>query len=223
MDYERRFRRPVLPFDGIEVHVDLQEMITSGRAEDQAPYEDVAPLGEWIDRGEVDLLVVSPYHVVPRRYLGLLRDAAFLVKMSGGEKHRPLCALAALYLHVLGKRVRASGDSACSYAGGWADVCAIDGSMFVECGTLNPQKPVQAMLAGQSLMVLPYTLGCAATSPDVIARLDPFPERCVEDFDDSPPRDPDLRRKCVALMQLARIRLGFIFVPRRPLRGDGLR
>ncbi len=168
---ERRFKRTVQPFKDLEVSVDLHEVITWGAGHHAAPYIDVAPLADWIEDGWVQLEVVSPYHIVPRRYFVLLDDPKFLSKMSGKDQHRPLCALAALYLHVLGKKVCVSSGSATTYAGGWADVRALNDSIFVECGTLNPQKPVRAMCAGETLLVLPYTMGCDELDERTLARL----------------------------------------------------
>lgn len=70
-----------------------------------------------------------------------------------------LAGLAAVYFErILHKQPDVSGKTSCSYAGGYADVAAKDGSIFAECGTLNPDKVERAMRAGVSLLIVPWAL-----------------------------------------------------------------
>ncbi len=201
----RRFRRKVAPFDDVEVQVDLQDALVCGRGRTPAPYVDVYPLADWIEDGWVRLRVVAPHHLVPKSLLTSFDDPKLLRHMSGGSSHRSLCAVAASYLTAIGKDVLIRGDSSCSYAGGWADVAAQDGSIYVECGTLNTRKPIDAMLSGETLMVLPYTLGCDLPDEETIAQLDPFPERDTTD-------------PYAGYLRLGRVQLGYIFEPKCTLR-----
>lgn len=150
--------RMVLPFEDVVVDVDLQDVITEGPGSDPGPLCSVLPLLELIESGAVQLHVVSPYHIVPPELRRSFEAPQLIALMSGKESHRELCALGASYLAFLGKSVLVDGTSACSYSGGWADVAATDGSMFVECGTLShTDKPITAMRSGDTLMILPYT------------------------------------------------------------------
>lgn len=205
----RRFRRTVEPFEDVEVEVDLQDALTCGIA--PAPYVDVYPLADWIEDGWVRLRVVSPHHLVPTGHHLFLYDKLG-PRLSGGESHQSLCALAVAYLHAIGKEFSFGGDSSCSYAGGWADVAAADGSIYVECGTLNTYKPIAAMLAGETLMVLPYTLGCNKLGERLVEKLDPFPD----------PTEADGPR-WMKHLRLGRIRLGYVFEPKCELRPHPLK
>lgn len=147
---ERRFRRPVEPFDDVAVNVDLHDMLQEGRGRSPAPYCHVLPLADWIEDEWIRLRVVSVPHAMSPDFLAHV-DAGKMSEhmMSGGTDHRRLCALAAAYLIAVGKKPLVSGTSDCSYAGGWADVAAQDGSLYVECGTLSDTyKPIAAMLHG---------------------------------------------------------------------------
>jgi hypothetical protein len=207
-DEMRRFHRTVEPFEDVEIEVDLQDMLTCGLA--PAPYCDVYPLADWIEDGWVQLRVVSPRHVALPSDISFFEAPELLECMSGGHAHRLLCALAAAYLTSIGKKARIGGASSCSYAGGWADVISVDGSMYVECGTLNTRKPIEAMLAGETLMVLPYALGCDRFDENTVARLDPFPERVEED-------------SIAKYLRLGRIQLGYIFEPKCRLKPNPLK
>lgn len=200
---ERRFRRKVAPFEAIEVDVDLQDVLQERRGPSPAPYCHVSPLADWIEDEWVRLHVVSLPHAISRDLL-IYVDAGEMPErfMSGGPSHRRLCALAMAYLIAAGKEPIAGGASSCAYAGGWADVIAEDGSLYVECGTLNTYKPIAAMLSGQTLMVVPYSLGCALPGDDVIERLDPFPDRIgATDASDK-------------YQKLGRVQLGYVFEPK---------
>ena len=76
--------------------------------------------------------------------------------LANRTEHHRLCALASLYLVSIGKGADCSGNSLCSYPGGWADVRAKDKSLYVECGTLNPTKPMMALKYFINLMIIPY-------------------------------------------------------------------
>jgi hypothetical protein len=199
MEETRRFVRKVSPFDDIEVEVVLQEVIC-GHDNFPAPYIDIYPLADWIEDGWVRLSVMSLYHCIPIEWRAQIERSRLRDMASGGPAHKSLCALAAAYLIFSGKEILIDGASSCSYAGGWADVATTDGSFYVECGALNTRKPIDAMLAGQTLFVLPYTLGCAMPNCDVLERLDPFPER----GDD--------------VLRLGRIQLAYLFEPKCKLK-----
>lgn len=210
----RRFRRKVEPFDDIEVDVDLQSVLEEGPGHSPAHYDDVWLLADWIEDGWVSLRVVSLHHVVPTGHHEFLYEE-LKGYLSGGEPHQRLCALACCYLHTIGKEFLCGGASACSYSGGWADVIATDRSLHIECGTLNTKKPFRAMCAGETLMVIPYGIGCDTPPAETVTRLDPHPERVGNDI--------QLARKFDVkgfeeMKRLGRIELGFIFEPKCKLR-----
>jgi hypothetical protein len=70
------------------------------------------------------------------------------------QEHRILCARAAIFLDVIGLPWR-SGRSLL-YPGGDADVLSEDARVAVECGNTLASKVVQALLAGWSVLVVPY-------------------------------------------------------------------
>lgn len=214
----RRFRRKVEPFEDVEVDVDLQCVLTSGPGMSPAHYDDVWPLADWIEDDWVNLRVVSPHHLVPAGYHKFFYEK-WGPRLSGGAGHQSLCALAAVYLHAIGKEFLVGGASACSYAGGWADAAAKDGSLYVECGTLNTRKPILAMLAGDALMVLPYTLGCDKPNEQILERLDPFPEQVEEDIRTASEFRLNLDNS-VRIGRIGRACLGYIFEPKCTLRPD---
>lgn len=213
---QRRFRRKVEPFEDIEVDVDLQCMLTSGPGMSPAHYDDVWPLADWIEDDWVRLRALSLHHLVPVGHHKFFYDK-WGPRLSGSPSHQSLCALAAVYLHAIGKKFLVGGASSCSYSGGWADVAATDGSIYVECGTLNTRKPIHAMLAGDTLMVLPYLLGCDTPNEQLIARLDPFPE-CVEEDIQTAQRFQLNCDKSVSLGRIGRICLGYVFEPKCKLK-----
>jgi hypothetical protein len=154
-DWEaRRFiRRPLLP-TSIHANVDLYEVICAHQREKVSP-NNVEPVIDWILSNKVRLTVVSLPHVLARTgdWSRLLAEAA---TGAGSERHRELCGIASIYLTAQGKKPLAGGNSLNSYAGGWADVSAEDGSIFVECGNLRGDKAVRALFCGQTIMVIPY-------------------------------------------------------------------
>lgn len=194
---DRRFLRKVEPIDA-EVSVDLFNVITPGRG--LASWSEIVPLIVWIEDGLVDLRVIAL-----RKFFDDSVHDAFLslgAILSGKAQHQSLCALACAYLHSQGKSPLIGGNSACSYAGGWADVIAEDGSLYIECGTLNSSKPFDAMCYGQTLMVIPYTLGCdlpdARTIDLLKSRTDPSN----------------------TYAEIGSIDLGYIFKPKHQMRKD---
>jgi hypothetical protein len=154
------FRRAVLPLENVFVDVDLYDVIDGGPWIPAAP-SNVDPIIEWVRDGKIALDVLNPHDYLSEEHRKLLNDERF-VRSSGTGKsydHRRLCVLAALYLISTGKSANCSGNSLCSYSGGWADVRADDGSLYVECGTLNPTKPMMAMKHFVNLMIIPYNEG----------------------------------------------------------------
>lgn len=152
-DARRFLRRPILP-TSIHANVDLYEVIRSHQREYVSP-NDVEPVVDWILANKVRLTVVSLPHVLARSgdWSRLLSEASI---GAGSERHRELCGLAVVYLSAQGKECLAGGNSLNSYAGGWADVSAEDGSIFIECGNLRGDKVAAALLHKQTIMVIPY-------------------------------------------------------------------
>jgi hypothetical protein len=210
----KTFRRCIEPFgERATIDVVVAEVLNDGPGYDPAPDYYAAPLADTIDNGDVVLRVLSMPHVVPQEELELLDDDRFLANFSGRtRKHRELCLSIA---YALNKKARVDGASGCAYSGGWADVCAEDGSLFVECGTLNPAKPLRAAEAGDALLIIPYLTGGridAATA----ALLDP-----LDLF--SPKRREEYSRSALGLrvnefIALSRVTLGFLLTPTRSRR-----
>lgn len=153
-----RFTRPLWP-TGEDVEVDLTDLLSGFH--DYLFHSDAGPVMDWVEAGDVIVgafapsLYLSLPEVGPNRS-DLLKDIAR--KCSGGQAHKELCALAAMYLYWLYRGpVNVSGNSSCSYAGGWADVVASDRFVVVECGNLSSGSKLRiALQAGQSIMLVPY-------------------------------------------------------------------
>lgn len=210
-------RRPILPFDDLHIDVDLRSVIQEW-GDIPAPTAYVQPLSDWIEDGWVDLFVVSPYHILSTEDRPFVYDTSLQNKMSGNtSKHRELCVLAGLYLLSLGKEVYAGGNSLCSYAGGWGDVIAQDGSIVVECGTLRANKPFLAMCAGQTLMVIPYASGGdldQVTIDRLSAALPPYKSESVPE---GASKKLAVDFKTLERLMQPQASLGFIFVPKQRL------
>jgi hypothetical protein len=152
------FKVPVAPLNLI-VDVNLYNIVEpfGGRAE----RKDIEPVMAWLREGKVSLEGVSLRHVIPPGYDKIVEDVAKIA--SGKELHQYLCGLGAGYLAAIGKEFLASGhNSGSTYSGGWADVHAVDRSLFIECGTLNPAKVMRALIEDEPLMIIPYG-GCVET------------------------------------------------------------
>jgi hypothetical protein len=154
------FRRKVAPFDDVEVDVDVEEVLED--------FHGVRPYGlheinSWIASGAALLDVASPQHYLPSRLLKSMDHRWFTEDFGAGTpEHRRLCAIAAFYLMITrGKGITYGGTgSGCGYTGGWADVSMLDGSLFIECGTLRADKLHRALEEGETLTVIPYRYGC---------------------------------------------------------------
>jgi hypothetical protein len=70
------------------------------------------------------------------------------------DEHRELCARAAQWLTRKGRHWTARQDHL-GYAGGIADVATPDGSLFVECGYVRPEKILRGLLQAD-MLVVPY-------------------------------------------------------------------
>jgi DNA invertase Pin-like site-specific DNA recombinase len=222
MSPTRRFiRRQVIPCEDAEIDVDLYDVIVpfgDGVARDTS----IEPLFDWIESGEVALKVVSLKHRMPERWRDRLRQLR--PECSGKEQHQKLCAMAYLYLEGKGKKPFAvTGTSGRgSYGGGIADVVAADGSLYVECGSIGERKVLEAMLAGDRVMVIPYGLG-GFMSPRAKAVLIDLKEveALVKEAEAEPPSpfdslvpDPPEERIELAHFTVEHdIILGFIFQP----------
>lgn len=81
------------------------------------------------------------------------RGTALDVFPEGKAEHKRLCSSAAKWLEAQG---RAWTLEKRHYAGGLADLAASDGSVFVEAGDTEIHKVVDALRAGQQLLLVPY-------------------------------------------------------------------
>jgi hypothetical protein len=149
----KTFRRIIEPI-GDPIDVVLERVVQTFRG----TRLQVADVEAWIDQGKVSLRVLAPKSFLSVDDLALLRDHDLVDAIEGGTYgHKRLIALAWLYLLKIGKNNACrSGASRCEYAGGWADACVPGESYFVECGTMRDNKIREAMLAGQTLLVVPY-------------------------------------------------------------------
>jgi hypothetical protein len=74
---------------------------------------------------------------------------------SGGPAHRDLCAQAAVFIEQRGQKWNPYKPDTV-YCGGTADVAAIGGNLYVECGYTKSRRVVWALAAGQDVLVVPY-------------------------------------------------------------------
>jgi len=134
----------------VTVDFDLQQVIEPfGRSYSRAAQWDVI-LG-WIESGKVELEVFAPKLLLP---------AGWTQNEWGNNDHSRMCEMMATYLReVLDIPCTTGGNQKLLYRGGIADVGAMDGSVFVECGTLREDKLQLAMRAGERLIILPYGSG----------------------------------------------------------------
>jgi hypothetical protein len=155
-EYESRrlIRRQVEPL-GIVVDVDLYEVIVAHQR-DYVSSSHVEPVIDWIEAGDVELTVIDLPRVLGEDWEFYAEEANLRRAGAGSDEHRRLIAMAALYVIVQGKEPNVGGNSLCSYAGGWADVIAEDGSLFIECGNLRGDKVFEALTHNQTIMVIPY-------------------------------------------------------------------
>lgn len=86
--------------------------------------------------------------------LGVLRLPSDCARgrFQGKATHQWLCARTATWFSRMGKRWRAETW----YAGGRADVGAMDGSVFAECGYTRSEKILAGLDAGSQMLVVPY-------------------------------------------------------------------
>jgi len=165
------FRRLVRPIQ-VEVEVTLSDAISPFFGDRPFAHE-LLELGDWIESGLVDLEIVSIKHALGVGWPDRLMTFRSAVRATGQEEHRTLCALGWMFVEeVLGVPCHSKGGSSCAYAGGWADVAAEDGSIFVECGTLNVEKVPAAMAAGQKVLVLPYGFSGTVVHREELAKLE---------------------------------------------------
>lgn len=160
------FRRVVHPI-GVEVQFTLSDAISPFFGARPFAHE-LLDLAEWIEDGLVDLDVVSIKHSLGIGWADRFMSFRKSVRATGQEEHQVLCALGWMFVQeVLGISCHSNGGSSCAYAGGWADVAAEDGSLFVECGTTSVEKVPRAMVVGQKVLVLPYGFsGCSVCKED---------------------------------------------------------
>jgi hypothetical protein len=164
------FRRFVHPVQ-VEVEVAMADAISPFFG--NRPFaRELIDLGDWIESGLVDLEVVSIRHALGAGWEDRLMTFYSAIRATGQEPHQVLCALGWMFVEeVLGVPCHSLGGSLCVYAGGWSDVASKDGSIFVECGTLNIEKVPAAMAAGQKVLVLPYNFSGTVVRLDETAKL----------------------------------------------------
>ncbi len=161
------FTRKVAPFHNVEAGVIVDDVANDWNGN---LLMELDKINGWIANGAIELTVTSPSHYLPADLIAKIRSGRHGLGYIGGggkEQHRFLCALAAWFLIFKcdgdRQKVGVGGASRCAYAAGWADVCLLDGSLFVECGTLRFDKLFRAMQAGQTLMIMPYERGARLT------------------------------------------------------------
>jgi hypothetical protein len=197
----RLLRRTIEPL-GVEIDVDLYEVVEGFHV----PVRD-GSLDEvigWIEAGDVELDVMSPKHFLPNGWLNRARRLQYGVGGTGKDAHQ---------LFVCG----ASGIETLGYAAGVADVAALNGSVFVECGTIRPDKLSTAMRAGQRLLIAPYHLGGTLVDPTQMTKL-VCPEESALVQSRSGDTEAEERRLYYAALGCAQ--LGFMFHPLRELGED---
>ena len=121
-----------------------------------APREIIMPLVQWIRAKQVKLEVFDLRHLIPPGYDALVHHVA--VAASGRtDEHKYLCGVASAFLTSLGlDNLWADGCQTRYPDFGRADVKAVDGSLYVECGTLEPKKLRHALMTGLRVMIIPY-------------------------------------------------------------------
>lgn len=82
-------------------------------------------------------------------------DGKELSLFSGQQTHQHLCSSVARWLESQGKEWKSDASHCCS-AGGIADVVAVDGSVFAECGMTRADKVLKCLHAGQPVLLVPY-------------------------------------------------------------------
>jgi hypothetical protein len=149
-------RVPLEPFDDLLVDVDLFEAIRGFHGE-YAGSDEIGPVYDALESDRLRLRALSPLHFLTVESEQQLWDSRFIASHGNATvPHQKLVALARLYLESLGKIVCVQGASGCAYAGGFADACVPGEEYFVECGSMRPNKPREAMRRGQTLLLLPY-------------------------------------------------------------------
>jgi hypothetical protein len=146
------------PIDVSPKSVGLDEIIRGHGYQAYSGRFDV--LTKWIDAGDlvIEAVDLASFASEPRLrvYMAQARKAD---GCNAGEDHQMLCALAALYIESL-KRPFSFTRVDCCYAGGIADVCALDQSLYVECGNLaHTMRVFDAIQSRQTLMIIPYEQG----------------------------------------------------------------
>lgn len=118
--------------------------------------------GQWGDTDDASiarLIEVLHSNEVGVRMLHLTRrdvDPVELAQFSGNTaEHKRLCAYAADYLTQ--RKLRwAVGPQQLRYAGGIADVAAVNGKLYAECGQTQSRKVLEGLGAGCEILVVPY-------------------------------------------------------------------
>jgi hypothetical protein len=151
------FRLHVTPLDGFTIEVDPYSIIEDYHYGGQRPASrsEIGELVKWIEEGKVSIEAVSLRHAIPPGYEAIVQEVE---KVASGksEEHKYLCGLGAAYVASLGKPYHKRGHRESHHVGGFADGGALDGSLFIECGTINPLKVPRMMEHHQTLMLIPY-------------------------------------------------------------------
>jgi site-specific DNA recombinase len=194
------FERRVQPFE-LLVDVQLDEVLPAfGRGDVPAPGADpVHWVADAVRERLVALDVVSVKDVLSTGWSSRLQGYS-----GRGRPQDRLRAFGMLYVESLG----ALPTLGPKYAAGIADAGAGNGSLYVECGTVQESKVRKAMQAGQKVMVIPYGLGCRIRSQHDTAVLCGRREMPTDSAE--------------SLKLIGKIVLGYVFTPQLALRNDQL-
>lgn len=123
----------------------------------QSPPRVVATIEQWVASGDARIDEIDL-----RQFAQSTRLAVYMTQSrrsdgsTASASHQRLCALSALFIESSG-RPFTFDRSRCWYSGGIADLCATDGSLYVECGQMQTwHRPVLALCHKQALMYVPY-------------------------------------------------------------------
>lgn len=122
-------------------------------------WRDVDRIGKWLRMG---LVTIERVELPTRGHDDMSDDEARHTEhtFSGRTfEHKRLCHQASLWL-ASGGTPWTARNGELDYEGGRADVAAVDGSIFIECGFTRAPKIEAAMLAGRAVMVVPYLADC---------------------------------------------------------------
>lgn len=130
----------------LRADVKLADLFAFGCFFGEKEYDNLIDLNEFIVAGAANVFMVA----MPDQDLQVPE-----YRFSGQAEHQSVCGLVASWFDMISVPWSAEPRYV-SYCGYRADIAAVDGSLFVECGYTNAGKVLAAIESRVNVMVVPY-------------------------------------------------------------------